>query len=166
VNDITARLGLPLIVPGQAAKDIVHNEALARLSILVEAAVETIGLTVPPADPVPGQAWIVGTTPTDAWEGHANAIAGWTEGGWRITTPTEGMRAWVIDTEMTARFAGGGWTVGQLRAARLIIADVPSVGPIQPAIENPAGGNNIDVESRACLLSVLDALREHGLIER
>jgi len=90
VNDITARLGLPLIVPGQAGKDIVHNEALARLSILVEAAVETIGLTVPPADPVPGQAWIVGTTPTDAWEGHANAIAGWTEGGWRITTPTEG----------------------------------------------------------------------------
>lgn len=56
MTDTTARLGLPLIVPGQAGKEIAHNEALTLLAALVQPVVVAVGLDTPPTDPVPGEA--------------------------------------------------------------------------------------------------------------
>ena len=81
MTDTTARLALPFLAAGQAQKEMTHNEALARLDLVVDATVEAVGLMTPPASPLPGQAWVTGAAPTGDWMGQANALAGWTESG-------------------------------------------------------------------------------------
>jgi len=166
MDDTTARLDLPLIAPGQAGKEITHNEALSRLAILVQPIVMTVGVTTPPPDPLPGQAWIVGAAAEGIWAGHDLAIAGWTDGGWRFVSPEEGMTAWVVADQLAARFLEGDWRIGELRGRQLFIDGSASIGAPQPAIADPVGGTNIDLESRSSIAGILDALRYHGLVER
>ncbi len=50
----THRLALPHILPGQAQKELFHNEALQALDLVVAAAVEEPPRAAPPAAPAPG----------------------------------------------------------------------------------------------------------------
>jgi hypothetical protein len=160
----TARLALPLLHAGQAQKEMSHNEALTLLDLAVHPCVIAAGTEMPPNDPVPGDAWILGAEPQGAWTGHGGAIAGWTAGGWRFLEPFEGMQAWVAEPRLPARFVEGSWRLGDVRAARLTIGGVQVVGARQPAIAAPSGGATVDGEARAVLGRVLAALRTHGLI--
>lgn len=145
----TGRLGLPFIQPGQAQKELWHNEALLRLDLLVQASVEAVGRNDSPLTPAAGQAWVVGDAPTGAWTGHAKAVAGWSAGGWRFVAPMAGMAVWSIADSVAVRFVGGAWTAGT-----------------GAAIASPAGGGTIDAEARAALTAVLTVLRANGLIAR
>lgn len=147
MSETTPRLGLPYLIPGQAQKEATHNEALAIADALIQCTVTAIR-NDPPVAPAAGAAWIVGTAPTGAWSGRADAVAWWTEGGWRFTPAIDGMAAWVAAAAAPARFQGGGWTI----AERL------------PAITAPAGGTTVDSEARAALTAILVALRSHHLI--
>ncbi len=163
-DDITPRLALPLLQPGQAQKETTHNEALVVLDLAVQASVLAVGTDVPPADPVAGNAWIVGTAPTGAWAGQAGAIAGWTPGGWRFVGSRDGMSAWSIADGQIARFVGGAWTLGVLAGSRVSIGGNDVVGARRAAIPAPAGGTVVDMEARAAIGAILGALRGHGLI--
>jgi hypothetical protein len=160
----TARLALPLLAPGQAQKEMSHNEALARLDAAVQACVVAAGDDSPPVDPAAGQCWIVGETPDGAWAGHARALAAWTAAGWRFVAPFEGMRAWVGEAQGFALFSEDSWTVGAAHG-RLIVDGVQVVGPQAEAIDDPAGGATVDGEARAAIAGILAALREHGLVD-
>ena len=164
--DTTPRLQLPLLQSGQAQKELFHNEAICLLDLLVQAAVETAGDDAPPASPQPGQGWIVGATPTGDWAGQANALAGWTTGGWRFVPPVDGMRLWVRSAGLWAQWSAGAWTLGHESGASFSIGGVQVVGPQQPAIADPAGGTTVDAAARATLAAILGALREHGLVAR
>lgn len=164
MTDTTARLGLPLLAAGQAQKEMHHNEALTRLDLLFQGSAEALGTDVPPAEPLPGQCWILGGTPTGDWAGHAREIAGWTEGGWRFVAPREGMRLWLGATEGFALFAGGTWQAGRAHG-RLFVEGEQVVGPRVNAISEPVGGTVVDAEARAAISTVLVALRAHGLID-
>lgn len=146
-DTVTARLALPLIAPGQAQKEMTHNEALAALDLMVQPCVLASGVDTPPADPVVGDCWIVGATPTGAWTGHSGALAGWTAGGWRFAAPREGMIAWVAAASALARYAAGAWTVA------------PAVATIAP----PAGGAVVDAEARSAIDAIRAALIHHKL---
>ena len=160
----TPRLALPLLQPGQAQKEMYHNEALARLDLAVQAAVIAAGTNIPPDDPEPGDAWIAGDAPTGAWAGQARAIAGWSESGWRFLAAAEGMRAWVMESDGFALFSGGAWRTGEAYG-RLIIDGEQVVGPRAEAIDEPDGGATVDSEARAAIGAILAALREHGLLD-
>jgi hypothetical protein len=160
----TPRLALPLLQPGQAQKEMYHNEALARLDLAVQAAVIAAGTNIPPADPEPGDAWIVGSAPSGAWTGQAKALAGWTGAGWRFVAAVEGMRAWVSESDGFALFSGGVWRIGEAYG-RLIVDGEQVVGARGEAIGDPDGGSVIDAEARAAILAILGALREHGLVD-
>lgn len=150
--DVTDRLGLPMLAAGQAQKELFHNEALALIDLVLGAGVEAVGVNTPPASPVAGQAWVIGPAPTGALAGHANAIAGWTAGGWRFVAPREGLAVWSVADGAVARWRGGRWE--------------PSVqlGPRGAAIANPIGGGVVDAESRITIDAILNALRGHGII--
>ena len=45
-DETTPRLKMPMIVPGQAQKELSHNDALATLDLLVQGSVVEAGLTV------------------------------------------------------------------------------------------------------------------------
>lgn len=161
----STRMGLPFLVEGQAQKEVTHNEALVLLDAAVGASAETIGLNVPPAAPIAGQCWILGSAPESEWTGQAHALAIWTGGGWRFVAAGEGMRVWLRDQQLWATRRADGWTVGDEVAAQLIVDGVPVVRARQAAIAEPVGGPTIDAEARAAIGAVLTRLRAHGLIE-
>ena len=164
MTETSARLALPLLAPGQAQKELFHNEALALLDMAVQASVVAVGLDSPPDAPAPGQCWIVGAAPTGGWRGHADAIAGWTPGGWRFLSPVAGMAVWDIGAGRVARWSGEAWVSGTLAGARLLVDGVQVVGARRGAIPAPAGGGTVDVEARAAVAAILAALAGHGLI--
>ncbi|NLR37878.1 DUF2793 domain-containing protein [Novosphingobium sp. ERW19] len=142
-SNATARLGLPLLFAGQAQKETTVNEALALLDLCVAGSVQGV-LSDPPTAPAAGQAWIVGISPTGAFTGHANAIAGWTEGGWRFVQPSIGMRSYDVQ-KGAFRLFDGGWTLAA-------------------APDSPQGGAIVDAEARAAIGALIELLKVTGTI--
>ena len=107
------RLKLPYIAPGQAQKEMTHNEALALVDTLVQPVVQAVAPAAIPANPVLGQCWIVGTGATGVWAGHDGALACWTSGGWRFVPAFEGMSVWSIADQMEAVRQSTVWVIGE-----------------------------------------------------
>lgn len=164
-QEITARHALPLIAPGQAQKELSHNEALTAIDMIAQPYALATNATVPPTSPAIGECWLLGISPTGAWAGQAQALACWTVVGWRFAAPVAGMEVRIAGNEGFARFVGGAWHEGALTGAMLSIAGEPVVGPREPAIDNPVGGTTADDEARDAIAAILATLRTHGLIE-
>lgn len=160
----SARLKIGFIAAGQVDKATTHNEALALLDIAVAAAVDGFLTDTPPAAPMAGQCYVVGSAPTGAWLGHSLALAGYTEGGWRFVAPVEGLSVLDKASSESAVFRDGAWAKGDVRAVKLSIGGNQVVGSRGAGIANPAGGTTIDVEVRAAVADILARLRHHGLI--
>lgn len=160
----TARHRLPLLVPGQAQKEMFHNESLSAIDMLLHAAVEAVGVDAPPSAPAEGQSWVVGAAPGGDWAGHAHAVASWTAGGWRFQDAVAGLCVSVRPGGLRAEWDGAEWRVGEVKAAALIVGGVQVVGQRRPGIANPAGGAAIDAEARTAVAAMLESMRAHGLI--
>ncbi|MEZ5709008.1 MAG: DUF2793 domain-containing protein [Blastomonas sp.] len=143
--DMTARLGLPLIHPGQAQKEVAHNEALALFEIAIATHVEGVANDPSALTPDAGQCWIVGPSPLGEWAGFAGHVMGWTAGGWRAAAPMTGMRVYSSEIGASLFFDGTGWTGTSLPDA-------------------PAGGAVVDTEARACLADLISSLQSMGLL--
>lgn len=142
----TDRFVLPMIEPGQAGKEITHNEALLRVDMLLHPCLETLAAEVPPIAPQPGCAWGLGANPAGAWAGRGGQIAVWTTGGWRFLSPATGMAAWRRDLGCQIRFTDRGWVGG---------AAVPA----------PAGGSTVDTAARSAINELRNVLTQHGLLK-
>jgi hypothetical protein len=140
------------------------NESFARLDFAAQGAVLDAGAETPPANPVPGACWLLGAAPLGAWAGHPHAVAGWTSSGWIFIEPREGMQFWLGAAQGSARFSGGAWRLGELHGKVFVEGD-QVVGSRVDSIAEPLGGITVDAEARAAIVSVLEALRAHGLIE-
>jgi len=160
----TARLSLPFLSPGQAQKEILHNEAIQALDFLVAGAVEEGPRDAPPTSPGPGECYVVSEAPTGAWAGKPQAVAGYTDGGWRFIAPAEGMSLYVKSNGLCANYRAGTWEIGALRGSLVVIDGDQVVGGRAGAIASPVGGTTIDEEARATIDLILAALRHHGLI--
>jgi hypothetical protein len=150
--DLTHRLSLPYLVAGQAQKEVTHNEALTLLDSLVQPVVVEVGPAAVPSAPV------------GAWTGKAGSIASWTSGGWRFCEPREGMIVWSLANTLAARRTSSAWVIGSETATTLSIGGQQVIGPRSSAIPDPSGGANVDANARLTLVSILTALRAHGLI--
>lgn len=165
MTDTSARFSLPFILPGQAQKEVYHNEALAALDAALHPCVEAAPLATPPADPETGQSWIVGAGATGAWSGFEDSLACWTASGWRFVAPIPGMLAWNIDIGCWLHWSGTAWSGGELPAAALVIAGEQVVGPRLDTVPSPSGGTTIDAEARSAIDALIVTLRSHGLID-
>lgn len=146
-------------------KPYVHFYATQILDVLVAGAVEEPPRDSPPASPIAGSCYIVGSAPTGDWAGKADQMAAYTAGGWRYLTPVEGIELYVRSSAVTAAYRAGAWEMGVLRGSNLTISGQQVVGPRAAAIPDPAGGTQVDVEARAAISAVLAALRQHGLVQ-
>ncbi len=163
--DATPGWALPLLYAGQAQKEMFHNEALARVDMLLHPLVQSADLATPPVAPEIGQCWIVAAGADGAWTGRDGAIACWSEGGWRFAGARAGLQALVIDRGYFMIHDGTDWRDAALREDGLHVGGAKVVGVQGAAILSPAGGSLVDVEARAAIGAVLSALRTHGLIE-
>ncbi|GGB30308.1 hypothetical protein GCM10011380_19730 [Sphingomonas metalli] len=141
----TARLGLPLIEPDQAQKELTHNEALVILDTVTCLAVGGAPRDEPPGDPAAGQCWIVGPAPRGAWAGRTDQVAAWTSGGWRFVAPQEAMVAWDVQNRIILRYQSGAWKA-----------------PASVTIPAATGGG--DGEARQAIAGLAGALRAQGLL--
>jgi hypothetical protein len=164
MTERSARFDLPFILPGQAQKEVYHNEALAALDGLLHPAVEGIA-AAPPASPVPGESWIVAAGATGAWAGQEGRIAVQTSGGWRFLAPVTGMSAWDKAAGHARLWTGSTWSDGKLPVTALTIGGQQVVGARLPAIASPSGGTTIDAEARAALAAIIVAIKSHGLTD-
>jgi hypothetical protein len=164
MTDLSHRYELPFIAAGQAQKEVTHNEAIALIDTLLHLSVVSMSMSAPPAGPLAGAAWIVGTSPTAEWAGHATDIASFGDGGWRFVTPVAGCLAWVADLGLFAVRTDGGWMSDAWPARALRIGGADMLAPAAPAILSTAGGTTVDTEARATILSILNVLRYMGLI--
>lgn len=162
----TQRLRLPLLSPGQAQKELYHNEALQLIDVVLAGAVEEAARTAPPATPAAGQCFLVGPLPTGEWAGYANHLAAFTSGGWRFVAPVEGMAVHVKAEQAMASFTAGQWEIGVLRGNALNVGGEQVVGARSGPIAEPAGGSQVDSEARLAIGAILAAMRAHGLIEQ
>ncbi|MEK6542289.1 MAG: DUF2793 domain-containing protein [Pseudomonadota bacterium] len=141
----TARLALPLLVAGQAQKEITHNEALTLIDALLFPVAESVEQNAPPAAPAPGQCWLVGAAPTGLWTGNAHALALWTSAGWRFATLPQGSRVAVGSSRTLWNRGATGWQSAT-------------------SIALPTGGTTIDSECRAAVTALVQVLRVTGII--
>ena len=160
----TARFAIPYIEPGQAQKELYHNEALQIADVLLGAAVEEPPRAAPPADPVVGACYIIAASPSGDWAGQAGKLAAFTSGGWRFIAPVEGLTVHIRSTAVDARYRGGAWELGQIRGDRLLVGGQQVVGSRAAAIADPSGGGNGDTAARTAIVAILGVLRQHGLI--
>jgi hypothetical protein len=152
MTEATARLGVPLLVPGQGQKDVTMNEALLALDSLVGAVVQRRDLAMPPTGPVPGACWLVPDGAGGDWAGESDKLAAWTAGGWRFYALPEGMSLFVVADGETVRRTATGW----VRVA-------PIAAPAA-AVPYASGGAVVDVEARSAVNMVLERLRSLGLV--
>lgn len=142
----TPRFKLPLLAIGQAQKELFHNEAVTLLDFLVCPTVLSIHDDPTSLSPSEGEAWLIDTDASDIWESRANQIAIWTTGGWRFVEPHLQAHIFVADRNETAVYRSGAWVFNS-------------------GINNPYGGNVVDVEARQAIDSILEALRIKAIIE-
>ncbi|HZG08817.1 MAG TPA: DUF2793 domain-containing protein [Allosphingosinicella sp.] len=164
MNEATPRFDLPFILPGQAQKEMFHNEALTRIDALLHAAVEG-SRPAPPEAPADGECWIVESPAAGAWADREQMLAMWTGSGWRFVAPSEAMSVWNKASNMPWRWTSGGWAAAEVRASRLIVDGSQVVAKRQPGVPSPSGGTTIDAEARAAVDLLIVALRTHGLID-
>ena len=164
MTERSARFGLPFILPGQAQKEVFHNEALAALDGLVHAAVSG-SAAAPPADATDGDSWIVAAGAAGEWTGQAGRVAVRAGGGWRFLVPIAGMSVWDEAAGYARRWTGTAWSNGELPVAGVVIGGKQVVGNRLAAVPSPSGGTTIDAEARAAIAALTVALKTHGLTE-
>jgi hypothetical protein len=165
MSESSPRFGLPFILPGQAQKELFHNEALLRLDAALSPAAEAGPSADPPANPEEGQCWVVGSSASGAWNGRDHNLAAWSEGGWRFVAPQAGMTVWNRADGVPMQWDGAAWSDGTIRCGGVVVDGQQVVGQRQPAVPNPSGGTIIDVEARAAINGVIATLLSHGLID-
>lgn len=106
----TNRVKLPYILQSQSQKEVTHNTALDLIDALLQAAAVSVGVDTPPVSPAAGDSYIVGTSPTGAWAGHAKELAYYTT-GWSFISPWEGLTVWASDVNLLYTFDGADWIV-------------------------------------------------------
>lgn len=149
MSNLSARLGLPMLIPGQGQKDVTHNEALAMLDMIVQPAVSSASQYSPPETATLGACWLIPVGATGVWAGRDSSIACWTNGGWRYAEASEGWAIWVVDEGVVLRRRGGEWQ-----------PDLVAAAPVPP----PAGGQVVDAEARAAINLILERLRAARMI--
>ena len=113
-------VGLPWIASQQDQPEVSHNEALLLLQALLFGVLGS--QNAPPGGPAAGQAYIVGSAGSGAWNGHSNQIAiysgtawaflpGYTTAGAIIPMGAthEGMRVWRRDLDCAVVWTGTAW---------------------------------------------------------
>ncbi len=111
MSDATPRLSLPWLMPAQAQKHVTVNESLGRLDALVHARALSASETVQPADPAPGDSYIL---PEDAqgedWaQFDPGALVWFQDGAWHGAAPRAGLIVYVADVSALTVHDGTQW---------------------------------------------------------
>ncbi len=106
----TPNIGL-IELSNTAGNYLLANESFAIIDALLGKVVKDKDLNTPPGSPQNGDVYIIGTSPTGLWAGHAKKITFYssTAGAWVVITPKEGWKFEPVDEDQVYRFDGTNW---------------------------------------------------------
>lgn len=110
MSELSPNFALPYMQSSQAQKHVTHNEALERLDVLAQLALEGFATLTPPAAPTEGEAHGIGAGATGVWAGQDGRIAAWLGGTWVFIDPGHGWRAWGRAEAELRAWDGAAWT--------------------------------------------------------
>lgn len=139
---VTENFALPLLFAGQAQKEPSINHAFSVLDALLAGGVVD-SLLSPPVSPNEGSVYRVLENAEGEWDGRDDDLALWIGGAWEFLSPKSGMRVY-DQAARTQMMFDNGWQI--------------AAEPIEPS-----GGSTVDVEARAAITQLIDALRTAGL---
>lgn len=106
----TPTLGIPLMSENALQKEVLFNEAVLTLDAAFAGVVQSVA-NDPPSSPADGEVHIVGTSPTGAWAGKANAITFYYN-GWQFFSPPGYMQVFNVATAGFWNWNGTVWAAG------------------------------------------------------
>jgi len=106
----TPNLVLTYISSSQAQKEVTHNAALNDLDFMAQATAIDHTISTPPSSPSTGDTYIIGSSPTGAWSGFANAVTGY-YAGWSIKPPQTGWIVWTKNDNRLLYYNGSAWVL-------------------------------------------------------
>lgn len=122
--ETTTNLQLPYLMPSQAQKHVIHNEALSVLDAIIQLSVASRNLTLPPDPVADGTCYIIAEGAGGAWTGWDNALGAYIDGGWRRLQPKDGWIAFVADEACFLSYGDSQWQALSETALR----DLPRLG--------------------------------------
>lgn len=128
---------------GQSQKEFFVNQSLSVIDALLGRSV-VAALATPPPSPQDGDCYRIGATATGAWSGRENQLAIAIGGDWHFIVPVIGSLLFDQALGQFMRFDGA-WKTASLPPSAI-------------------GGATVDIEARALLSQVIDALAKLGLV--
>lgn len=121
-----------LLEKSQEFKEVIINQGIRSLVIL-SGVIQDKDLNSPPGSPDPDDFYIVGSSPTGAWSGHAKQIAlpalsstnTVVSGQWDFLLPFEGLRVFVLDESLNYQFNGTSWIPEVIALDKFTKSDTP-----------------------------------------
>jgi Protein of unknown function (DUF2793)/Chaperone of endosialidase len=108
--DDSTNLGIKFLQASQADKHVAVNEAFDLLDVLVGQSVKGFGTNQAPTSNQEGDAFVIGTNPSQAWTGKASQMAVWKLGAWQFLQPRRGWQVREIDANFATKiYTGTDW---------------------------------------------------------
>lgn len=104
----TTHLSLTLVEQSQAQKEVTVNQALTRIDAVLNTGAKSRTTNTPPASPLSGDVYIVGSAPTGDWLAQAGNIA-YFDQVWKFIVPNTGMTLWVNDESLHYTYSASAW---------------------------------------------------------
>lgn len=101
--------GLTYQEAGSLQTDVLQNASLNYFAAWCQCVTLTKGDNTPPATPADGDRHLIGTAPTGAWAGRANALAVYRGGAWQFYAAKNGFSAYNLGDSTLYRFDGSAW---------------------------------------------------------
>ena len=140
----TSSFALPLLFAGQAQKEFFVNQALVLIDSLMGRSVVATQES-PPGSPAEGESYRIGSNPVGEWAGYDDNLASWVGGTWQFVPPFDGLQVFDRAASHFLIYRGA-WVEA-------------------PATADPQGGSVIDIEARAAIAELSQALRDLGLLQ-
>ncbi len=118
------RLGITELAETQNSRSVTINEAIAKLEAgATFFAARQVLVNAPPASPVEGDLYVVGTAGSGAWSGHSENVAIYYNAAWLFFVPFEGMFAWDQTSNSLKRYDGADWVTFSATGATVADGD-------------------------------------------
>lgn len=92
----------------QLGKEITHNEALVIIDAILNRGVDRKAINNPPANPIEGDAYIIGSIPTGDFAKHAGELVFYSN-RWIFVTPKKDLTIWAKDEDVLYTYDGSSW---------------------------------------------------------
>lgn len=128
---------------------------IAKLGIIDDAvpyyAVKSVGTNAPPASPVTGDSYVIGTVPSGVWVGYVGYIARWSGTAWVYTPAAFGMIALDQSTGYTYMRGASDWVATPNTTSEIMNALASAV----PALWWLASGYQLDATAAALVANAV-----------